>query len=143
MEQVVKHRPATQSKIALHLMINQLSLSSLPAAIKNENTLVNHVPAELLVNTDTQKLAAVVGSLLNTVVSHTRNTALVISVKSYSDVMILHIKGNTRFNHPEFTRSMTKIQHLADCIGGTVGVTSFRNNISTVALSFINNKIAC
>ena len=143
MKTALHNAPAKQSNIALHLMINQLSVSTLPDTIKNENTIINQVPTDLQVHTDAQKLAGVIGSLMSTMISNTKNTVLTISVKEYSNVILLHISGNTDFNQKKITRELTRVQHLAECIGGTVGLTSYHNNNATVALSFINSKAAC
>jgi hypothetical protein len=139
----IEKKVLTQSKIALHQMVNQLTIRSLPETIKNDNVIHNHVPAEIRVGTDAHKLAAVIDCLLRTVVNHTRNTALTVSIKSFSNVILLYVKGNTTFDHPELEKKLVAVHQLAESIGGTVGITSFRNNISTIALSFINSKAAC
>ena len=127
---------ATQSQVALHLMINQLSVSSLPSAMRRQSVVVNDIPSGLCVNTDAHKLAAVLGSLLNT------NSYIRISAKTYGNVALLHIKDNCRLNSPAFACSLVKIQELAERIGGSVGVTSYRNGITTIAFSFVNHPIA-
>ncbi len=134
--------PASQSKVALHLMINQLSVSTMPAAARNQSTIVNEIPAELYVNTDQHKLAAVIGSLLNAMISHTGNAAIHVSAKAYGNVMLLHLKGQSKLNNPVFAGTLSEVQQLAQNVGGTVGVTSCRNNITTVALSFTNTLLA-
>ncbi len=142
MELLLRKPKSGQSNIALHLMINQLSLNNLSEAIKNENTIENNIPAELKVGTDMHKLASIVGSLLSSLVTHNKKTALQISVKKYHDVILMHFKANTEITHPEFPKTLESIQILAASIGGSVDVTSFRNNVSTIALSFVNRKVA-
>jgi nitrate/nitrite-specific signal transduction histidine kinase len=131
-------KASTQSQVALHLMINQLSVSTLPTAIRRENVVVNDIPAALYVHTDAHKLAAVIGSLLNTVIGHSKNSYIRVSAKSYGDVTLVHIKDNGRLNSPAFAGSLIEIQQLAERIGGSVSVTSYRNDVTTVALSFVN-----
>jgi hypothetical protein len=135
-------QPSAQTQVALHLMINQLSVSSLPSAMRRQSVVVNDIPSALYVNTDAHKLAAVLGSLLNTVIGHSSNSYIRISAKTYGNVALLHIKDNCRLNSPAFACSLVKIQELAERIGGSVGVTSYRNGITTIAFSFINHPIA-
>lgn len=134
--------PATQSRIALHLMINQLSVSTMPAAARNQSSIVNEIPAEFYVNTDQHKLAAVIGRLLNAMLIHTRNAAIHVSAKTYGNIMLLHLKGQSKLNNPAFTGSLNEVNLMAQNVGGTVAVTSHRNNITTVALSFTNALLA-
>jgi hypothetical protein len=129
---------STQSQVALHQMVNQLSISSMPTATRNQSFIINDIRAELFVGADQQKLAAVIGSLLNAMVSHTRNCAIHISAKPFSNVMLLHLKGQAKISSPAFIGSLNKIQQLAEYIGGTVGITSYRNQVTTVALSFVH-----
>jgi len=139
----MERKANTQSRIALHLMVNQLTIRSLPETMKNDNIIHNHVPADIRVGTDAHKLAAVIDCLLKTVVNYTKKTALTVSIKSYSNVILLYVKGNTPFDHPDLEKKLAGVHEMAESIGGTVGITSHRNNISTIALSFINSKAAC
>ena len=111
-------------------------------ASRHQNMIVNKIPAELYVNADMHKLAAVIGSLMNTMINYTHNSPIHISVKNYGNVMLLHLRSNTRLNNPAFANCLVKVQQLAENIGGTVGMTSSRNEITTVALSFIRDKLA-
>jgi hypothetical protein len=135
-------KPTTQSQVALHLMVNQLSVSAMPSAIRRENVVVNDIPAALYVHADAHKLAAVIGSLLNTVIGHSNNSYIRVTAKTYGDVTLVHIKDNGRLNSPAFAGSLVAIQDLAERIGGSVSVTSYRNDVTTVALTFMNLPIA-
>ncbi len=135
-------KTATQSQVALHVMISQLSVSTMPAAIERRNVVVNDIPQKMLVNIDAHKLAAVLGSLLQTVNTHTNNSYIRISAKHYGNVTLLHIKENSRLNSPAFAGSLVAIQEMAERIGGNVSVTSYRNEVTTVAFSFVNQSLA-
>ena len=142
MDLTYSEKPTTQSQVALHLMINQLSVSILPSAMRRHSVVVNDIPSAMYVNTDAHKLAAVLGNLLSTMIGHSTNSYIRISAKTYGNVALLHIKDNSRLNSPAFACSLAEIQQLAERIGGNVGVTSYRNGITTVAFSFINHPIA-
>jgi glucose-6-phosphate-specific signal transduction histidine kinase len=137
-----KSLKSTQSQVALHLMINQLSVSAIPTATRNQSMIVNDIPAELQINADQHTLAAVIGRLLNVIVSHTQNCAIHVSAKPYTNVMLLHLKGQTKMNSPAFALSLNEIQELASHIGGTIGITSYRNEVTTIAFSFIHAGVA-
>jgi len=127
---------ATQSFLALHLMVSELS-KSIPSRI-HEKTIVNDIPAGLRVSADQHQLAAVIGSLLDTVIGHTRSKQIRISAKSYGNVTLLHIKDKSQLNSPDFANSLVDVQELAEKLNGNVSVTSYRNEVTTVAFSFMN-----
>ena len=70
------------------------------------------------------------------------STESLISAKNYSNVMLLRLRSNSRLNNTGFANSLAKLQQLAENIGGTVGITSSRNEVTTVALSFISGRLA-
>lgn len=132
----------SQSQVALHLMVNQLSVSTMPQATRHKTTVVNDIPAAMYVTTDPQRLAAVIGSVMNAVIGHSSNGSIRISAKNYGNVMLLHFKENSRINSPEFAGRLVEIQDMAERIGGSVSVTSYRNDVTTVALSFVSHELA-
>jgi hypothetical protein len=131
----------TQSQVALHLMVNQLTQKK-RATTSSDNVIHNDIPAEMFVDADQHKLAAVLGMLLNTIHIHNKNSTIRITAKKYHNVILLHMKSDSKFNSPVFAGVLTDVEQIARNIGGTVGVTSYRNNITTVVLSFINAKLA-
>jgi hypothetical protein len=128
----------TQSQVALHLMINQISVGTMPTAMRKRSILVNDIPLGLKVNADAHKLAAVIGTLLHTVICHTNDSYIRISAKRFHNVTLLHIKENSRLNSPAFASRLCEIQTMAEAIGGSVGVTSYRNEVTTIALSMVD-----
>lgn len=127
--------------VRLHLLVNQLSISTMPEAIRKKSHVINEIPGELMIHTDASRLAAVLGQLLITMISHSHDSSIRISAKKYGKVILLHLKENSRLNSPAFATSLVEIQHLADRIGGNVSVTSYRNEVTTVALSFIDQHL--
>jgi hypothetical protein len=131
------NKPSALSQVPLQLMISQLSVSTMPMALRRKNVVVNDIPAALYVHADAHKLAAVIGSLLNTVIGHSSNSYIRVSAKSHGNVTLLYIKDNSRLNSPAFAGSLVEIQELAARIGGSISVTSYRNDETTVALSLL------
>ncbi|HEX7902780.1 MAG TPA: hypothetical protein VF487_02795 [Chitinophagaceae bacterium] len=127
-----------KNSTSLHGMINLLSVSNMPSAIRHRSILINEIPSEILVNADEQKLAAVLGMLLHTVIDHTNDSCIRISAKAYGNVMLVHIKENIHPYGQTFNCKIKEAQKLAEKIGGNVTVTSYRNDVTTVVLSFMN-----
>lgn len=134
--------PATQSDVALCLMVNQLSISTLPSAIRRSSIIINDVPAEFTIKADQHKLAAVLGGLLQTVISHTKNSSIRIYARLYESALQLRVKGNNRMNGPAFTSKLGKVQQMAQKIGGNVCVINGPDATTMVALSFIDEPMA-
>ena len=132
-----ENKAATQSQLALHLMVSKLSVKTTPSN-PSEKTIVNDVPSWLQVNTDQHKLAAIISRLLDKVIDHTDSSRIRICAKNYHNVTILHIKDKSRLNSPAFANSLVEVQELAEELRGSVSVTSYRNDVTTVALSFMN-----
>ncbi|MEI9806449.1 MAG: hypothetical protein WDO16_00485 [Bacteroidota bacterium] len=130
---------STQNLLPLHLMVNRISTSSLPAAIRKHSFIVNDIPADIQVHTDENMLATVFGSLLNTVINHTENCCIRISAKLFGKVVLINLKESHRVSSHAFTGSIRQIQQLAERIGGTVSISSDRTNATTLLLSFTNN----
>ncbi len=132
----------TGAHVALHLVINELSEAILPVALHRSNTLVNEVSPSLLVRTNLDKLTAVLSNLLETVISNSQDSLIRFSAKIYDDVLLLHIKKNCRQFNDEFVNCLGPVQRLAEELYGSVCITSHRNDVTTVALSFINQPLA-
>ena len=129
----------TQSYIALHLMVNRISASSLPVAIQRHSFIVNDIPADLLVHTDEHMLAAVFGSLLNTVIIHTENSCIRVSAKLYGKVVIINLKETHQPVIPSLALNLRQVQQLAEKIGGSISISSDSTRSTTIVFSFVNN----
>ena len=132
----------TQSGVALHLMVNRISLSTMPTATRKRNLLVNEVPIELAVNTDSQKLAAVLGTLIQSVLGQTTDACIRVSAKEFSNVTLVHIHDNRRLEGHRFSTYLGEAQEMARKIGGTVFVNNCRDGSTTIALSILNQEMA-
>jgi hypothetical protein len=137
-----RRKNVTQSGVALHLMVNQISVSTLATATRKRNLLVNEIPTGLAVNTDTQKLAAVLGSLIQSVMGQATDACIRISAKEFSNLTLVHIQDNRRLEGHRFNTHLGEAQEMARTIGGTVFVNNCRDGSTTIALSILNQKIA-
>jgi anaerobic glycerol-3-phosphate dehydrogenase len=129
----------TQTKVALHLMVSRISASSLTSASRKNSFIINDVPADLQAHTDENMLAAVLGSLLNTVITHTENCCIRISAKLYGRVVLLQLKETHQFHSHALAVNLKQVQQLAEKIGGTISVSNNCREASTIVFSFVNN----
>ena len=83
-------------------------------------------------------IAMLIGKLMDSMEANNSNSRIQLSSKSYSNITLVHFRTNSELNHPAFIKSLASLQPLANQLGATVELTSYRNNISTVALSFIS-----
>lgn len=127
------------TEVELHLLINQLTLSTMASAIRRRNYLLNEVPPDLSVNTDSQKLASILSTLLYSVMGQAQDTCIRISAKEFSNITLVHIKDNKRHTGNGLSSHLVKAQEMAESIGGTVFVNTYRDGSTTIALSILNN----
>ncbi|MFI5130464.1 MAG: hypothetical protein ACHQFX_10755 [Chitinophagales bacterium] len=130
----------TQSHVALHVMVSRISASSLPSAIRKNSFIINDIPPDLQAHTDENMLAAVFGSLLNTVITHTENCCIRISAQQHGRVVLLQLKETSRINSHAFADNLRQVQKLAEKIGGTVSISNNSTEAGTIVFSFVNNS---
>jgi hypothetical protein len=130
-----------QGHVALHSMVNRISISSMPSATRRHSFIINDIPKDLEANTDENMLATVLGSLLHTVIGHTENCCIRISAKLCDGVVLVHLKESHRLSTAAFTGSLRQAQQLAEKIGGSVSVNNNRSEATTIVFSFVNNSL--
>lgn len=83
-------------------------------------------------------IAVLISKVVDSMEANNSNSSIRLSSKTYSNITLLHFKTNSPLNHPAFISSLENLQPMANLLGATVELTSYRNNISTVALSYIS-----
>ena len=128
--------------VPLRLIVGNMLSSIQSVAARRGSILVNDVSENFFVEVDEQKLSTLFCKLLDLVITHTSNTQIRISAKKFGEVTILYLKEKSRLNSPAFAVRLTEIQQLAENIIGQVSVTSYRHEVTTVALSFVSKTAA-
>jgi hypothetical protein len=137
------YSPATnQDFITLGEIANNLSSGFLPLARTNKSVIVNDIPEDLFIDTDFELVASIFAGLLATVVKNAKESYIRLSAKVYGNVVLLHIKDHNNFNYSPVENKVQQLLPLAEKIGGSVSVTSQRNNVATFAFSFPNLPMA-
>lgn len=127
---------------ALFEMVEKLVKISSFAATKNHSHIINDVPDSLAIKADPVVLASIIGNLLNTVVSHAKDSCIRISAKIYHDIILIHIKDSNSFNSYAVNAGLQMVQPMAEKIGGFLEITSQRHKETTIAFSFLNLREA-
>jgi hypothetical protein len=123
----------------LYLIVNSISAGSLSSAIRKQSFIVNDVPKGLEVSVNENMLAAVISNLLHTMITHTSNSCIRISARSFGNVILVHVKESHSPGKPVFAGSLREVQQLAGKIGGTVSINSDRSEATMIVFSFVNN----
>jgi hypothetical protein len=130
---VANHQVSFLQPIAAGLM------SSLSAnAFRNKNILVNNIPDDLCINTNPEIVASVLAGILTAVTNHSKENLITVSAKTYSDVVLIHVKDYNSHNGHGLDKHLQEVQLLAEKIGGFVNETSRRQHTTTIAFSFTN-----
>ena len=125
----------------LRQVANQLVSTFLPLAARNKSLFVNEIPENITISNNPQLVASVLSGLISSVVSNTKNSCIRLSAKVYSQVILLQVKDSSSHSHPAEHR-LKQLPPIAEKIGGVVGVTSQRMNMTTFAFSFPNLPLA-
>ncbi len=128
----------TKDPIALHNLVDQLVWSLLPRAARQGSLIVNDVQQEMLVNTDRNMLASVLGSLLYNTVAHAENNCIHVSAKSFGRVTLVHVRNNCIRHDHAIASSLHQVQPLAEKLGGCVSISNNKMKGTTVAFTFLN-----
>lgn len=140
-QSVLVESKATLAPPSLHDLVGKLSHSLAPAAMRNRSFIVNDVPYSICADVNEDLLASVLGKLINVVIMNTENSCIRITAKSFGNVVLIHVTDDGCLNYLSMSQNLTKIQSLAERLGGFVGFTSYRNKLTTIALSFLNRQV--
>jgi hypothetical protein len=133
---------ASQQRMPLHKLVDELLTSLLPRASALKSSIVNDINQELQVNTDQNLLASVLGSLLYNTVSHSWSNRIRVSANVYDLVTHVRVRNNIRENEKQLLDNLCQIQPLAEKLGGSISITDNMLNGTTIGFSFPNPGVA-
>lgn len=140
MTTTLKPYPNHNLRIAggLHELASSLINSVLPSATRNESFFINDIPNDLDIDADPQLVASVLGGMLSTLARNAKKSCIRLSAKIYHDVILVHAKDCNSSHNYDIYSGLQGLMPIAEKIGGFVGVSSHRQNVTTVAFSFPN-----
>jgi hypothetical protein len=129
---------SVQSVSTLQQLVGCLMTSFIPVANRNNNHFENDIPDDVYIDTDMELVATVLSGLLGAVTKNAKDSCIRLSAKIYGHVILVHVKDYNSVNYFPVENRLQQLQSLAEKIGGAVGVTSQRHNVTTFAFSFPN-----
>ncbi|MBP7558615.1 MAG: HAMP domain-containing histidine kinase [Chitinophagaceae bacterium] len=127
------HCPA---EICLNTWVTEW-LSEHAAAIQEPAVKVcNHIPASVMVRNNAGGIRHLLGKLLQVVLEHAQGGCVSISAKTYSDVVLVHVRDNNSPDYGAIDEGLQRWKPAARELGGFLDVTSQRKKQTTVAFSF-------
>jgi hypothetical protein len=127
-----------QEGIALQSLVSHLVAGIVPVAVRGRNFLVNDIPQGLMLQADITTVTAVLKNLFTSFVPYVQNSCIRINAKMYGNVILIQIRDHTGINSYFVEQHLTDCQPMAAAIGGYVGITSHRENETTIVFSFPN-----
>lgn len=126
------------NSINLKQMVSQLIKGITPLAVSKKSFIVNDIHPDLVVNTEVNMMAYVVGSMLNSSINVTENDCLHITAKVYSNIIIIHIKDNFSSFNNSIAYDLEQLQPVANKLGGIVCYDGNTLKGTSIAFSFTN-----
>jgi hypothetical protein len=122
--------------VSLFDLIDNTIRSSLPFALRSHNLILNEISSGFSVHCDKQTLSEIIRQVLNAIMEFSKSSYIRISAKRYHEIVLIHFKDFNILNKTQVPYKLQPIQQLASSIEGYVGVTSYRQYETTIALSF-------
>ena len=122
----------------LHQLTDGLVRSFLFNDGNNKSLFFNEIPDHLHLATDKKIVAAVLSGVLSALASHTTDTCIHLSAKTYGNVVLVRVKDTSGLNIDAIESDVSKLRPLAEQMRGSVGVTSQRKKLTTVTFGFPN-----
>lgn len=129
------HSQKEKTVISLKRMIKRQLYWFQPIAVKRKSFIINDVPADFYVSADRDLLAKGVCNLLESVIRHASHSCIRVTVKRYSDTILLRVTGGGSIHVQELELNLQKIKPVAERLGGCVMTNDFRKKLA-VTFSF-------
>ena len=121
------------------LIARQLAVFQ-PLAVRQSSFIVNEVPADFRIMADEKTLSSLVHSMLSSVVSHSRNSCIRVSVKQFGNIILL--KFRERKGEIVFDMNRTNVMALTEKLGACIFMNDGRKKTNMLTLSFPNMLVA-
>lgn len=125
-----------QRSVSLFDLIDNIVRSSLPFALRNHNLILNEISSGFNVHCDKDSLTGIVRGVLDAIMEFSKSSYIRISARRYHEIVLIHFKDFNILNKTQAPYNLQPVQELASKIDGYIGITSFRQYESTIALSF-------
>ena len=125
-----------QSSVSLYDLIDNTVRSALPFATRSHNLILNEISSGFMVHCEKKKLTEIIRGVLNAIMEFSKSSYIRISAKRYHEIVLVHFKDFNILNKTQAPYKLQPVQKMAAEMDGYVGITSFRQYETTIALSF-------
>jgi len=125
-----------QKATGLHWLVNRLIISSLPVAMRNKRFFINNVPADLKFMADENRVATVLGGMLNSMASCANDSCILISARLSREGILVTVRDNQLCNTLAISQTLQQMQVLTRQMGGFLGMSSEKNDETVITFSF-------
>jgi C4-dicarboxylate-specific signal transduction histidine kinase len=133
----VRYTGTEGAGISLYAMVDLL-VRNARATTSPNNVMMNEVPEGLVVEANEEKLAAVMHSLLSSVLDNARNGEIHITAEKFRDIVILEIQDRNNYNGYALGCRLKTVEPEARRMGGDISVTGQQQLVATISFSFPN-----
>ena len=130
------------SYTGLHEVTSRLVNIFMDKATRNKSFFINESPCDLLLETDPRLFASVLSGILSAVVSSAKNSCIRLTVKIFSNVVLVQVKESNGLNSHYMGIALLELLPIAEKMRGSVSVTSQRKKITTITFGFPNVQLA-
>lgn len=127
-----------EQQLTLRALVNELISGLVTVTGRNKSFIINEVPYELNLATNTELVSTVLHHLFTTVALHSSESCIRICAKTYSNVILVQVRDQNSPNSYTIAQGLQATQPIAEKIGGFLGITSQRKNETVIVFSFPN-----
>ena len=127
-----------QDGITLQKLVSRLVAGIVPTATRHKSFMVNEVPEGLNLVANTAIVASVLADLFATMATHADNSCIRISAKACGSLVVVQLTDNRNPGPYTMASNLGGVLHMAEKIGGYIGISSQRETETTVVFSFPN-----
>lgn len=129
-------------KPVLQHIVDKLIMPLVGVASRNNNSIINEVPAHLRIGNNEGVVASVIDGLLRSVVFNAKESCIRITAQVlYENFMLISVKDTNSFNTYGIACSLQDVVPLAHKLGGELDIMDQRQRITTITFRFPLEKI--
>jgi len=141
-EKTVPVQAVPCANVSLHELVSGLVLSLLPLTIRRHSLVLNEISRDLRVGADENMLACVLWSLINGAIQSTQNECIHIEAITVGDRLMVLIKDVGTYFYHIISREYRQVQHVAEKLGGSIGIENGKEYGTNAAFYFSNSLVA-
>ena len=123
----------SNSPFVLQTLASTIINSLLPAAVRKNNFIINDIPKNFVIDADEQIIASLLKGFVEEGITSSSNNCIRIGANCSGNFVVLCIKET---NHASHYNQLQNLQSQIESVGGHIGITYEKGNITTLTLCF-------